>query len=82
MPYYVCENRSKSRALVHEASCDNCQNGQGKRSNKGELPINGNPWFGPYESVDMSLVEARNVAKAAGLREARLANCCAVGVKR
>lgn len=64
MSYYVHEGRIKNKAIIHQADCSSCNNGQGTRSDHN--PKN-HQWYGPISTLE----EAWRVAQATKRKNVR-----------
>ncbi len=67
--FWVYVNEPNNKALVHQASCSHCNNGQGRQTEKSEY--NGE-WLGPF-----SITEAQRRAWRSGKTKRRWCGFCA-----
>ena len=72
MAFYVYENWTHKKAIVHLGRCRHCNHGQGIHVR--DSGRNGR-WLGPYESEDQCL----QVAKSLNRRDTRTCNICLGG---
>lgn len=61
MTYFVYENWTHKKAVVHRAECGHCNHGQG--AHRAASGKNGR-WHGPYLTEDLSLIHARSLMQA------------------
>lgn len=61
MPFYVYENWTIDKAIVHRAECTFCKDGQGLH---GTGPTKNSRWHGPFVSAADALAKARSFRRA------------------
>jgi len=69
MSYWIYENWTHEKAVLHQASCGYCKNGNGLHGTSG----NGNDrWHGPYPSENAAL----NIAEKLGRKTVNFCGTC------
>lgn len=57
MAYFVYENWTRDKAIVHRGDCTFCKRGQGLH---GTGPTRNSRWHGPYETAADALIKAKS----------------------
>ncbi len=77
MSFWVYENWTHEKAVVHKSECSYCQNGHGLHGTSGngnDTSGNGNDkWHGPFVSKEAAL----NMAKKTGRKIKKFCGVCA-----
>ena len=58
MPYYICENRPTSKAIIHLDDCGHCNHGRGR--SRGPVAKNSR-WHGPFKTLENARRLAANL---------------------
>jgi hypothetical protein len=61
MPFYVYDNWTIDKAIVHRGECTFCKDGQGLH---GTGPTKNSQWHGPYPSAGEALAKAKSCSRA------------------
>ncbi|MCK5284953.1 MAG: hypothetical protein KAJ86_05140 [Alphaproteobacteria bacterium] len=60
MPYWVYENWTHKKAIIHSSECSYCKNGQGIHATSSKQ--NGE-WHGEFEDIDSAFKKAENTGR-------------------